>query len=144
MTISLLISVSKNVSFTQLLKALLQLASIYACGVLSAYGYNRIMINVANGTLKRIRDDMFTHMQSLPIKYFDRNAHGDLMSHYTNDIDSLRQMLSQTLPQVLNAVISILSVFISMLLLSPTINCYYFNHGIYYGTCFKLCSHSKC
>lgn len=109
----------QNVSFTQLLKALLQLASIYACGVLSAYGYNRIMIKVANGTLKRIRDDMFTHMQSLPIKYFDRNAHGDLMSHYTNDIDSLRQMLSQTLPQILNAIISIVSVFVSMVVLSP-------------------------
>ena len=76
------------------------------------------MVNVSQGTLKHLRDDMFTHMEELPIRYFDTHSHGDIMSTYTNDIDTLRQMISQSMPQFLNSIISIVSVFISMLLLN--------------------------
>ena len=91
---------------------------IYAVGVISTYLYNRLMVVVCQGTLKGIRTDLFTHMQSLPIKYFDTHTHGDIMSIYTNDTDTLRQMISQSIPQLLASAITIISVFISMVILS--------------------------
>ena len=93
-------------------------AVFYGIGAIAAYIYTRIMVNVSQGTLKHLRDDMFTHMEELPIRYFDTHSHGDIMSTYTNDIDTLRQMISQSMPQFLNSIISIVSVFISMLLLN--------------------------
>ena len=98
--------------------AILRVAGFYAIGVASTYIYNRIMINVTQGTLRNVRDDLFSHMETLPIKYFDTHAHGDVMSTYTNDTDTLRQMISQSMPQVFNSAITIVSVFISMLILS--------------------------
>ena len=98
--------------------AILRVAGFYAIGVASSYIYNRIMINVTQGTLRNVRDDLFSHMETLPIKYFDTHAHGDVMSTYTNDTDTLRQMISQSMPQVFNSAITIVSVFISMLILS--------------------------
>ena len=98
--------------------ALIQMGCIFAVGVICAYSYNRIMINVAQGTLKVLRDEMFEHMQALPISYFDTHTHGELMSRYTNDIDALRQMISQTLPQLVNSALTIVSVFVSMISLS--------------------------
>ena len=82
------------------------------------YTYNRIMVNVSQGTMKKIRIDVFTHMESLPIKYFDTHAHGDIMSIYTNDIDTLRQMISQSIPQLVNSAATIVSVLISMIILN--------------------------
>lgn len=107
-----------SVNFTPLLKALGTMAAVYMIGVLSTYIYSRIMIIVAQGSLKRIRDDMFEHMEKLPIKFFDTHPHGDLMSLYTNDTDTLRQMISQSLPQAFSCAITIISVFISMIFLS--------------------------
>ena len=104
--------------FMPLLKAILYMACIYYVGVISTFIYSRIMVNISQGTLKKMRDDMFLHMQNLPIKYFDTNSHGDIMSLYTNDIDTLRQMISQSIPQLLSSVITIVGVFISMLVLS--------------------------
>ena len=98
--------------------AILRVAGFYAIGVAASYIYNRIMINVTQGTLRNVRDDLFSHMETLPIKYFDTHAHGDIMSTYTNDTDTLRQMISQSMPQVFNSAITIVSVFISMLILS--------------------------
>ena len=94
------------------------MAVIYYVGVLSTYVYSRIMITISQGSLKRIRDDMFSHMETLPIKFFDTHAHGDLMSLYTNDTDTLRQMISQGIPQLLSAIITVVSIFISMIYLS--------------------------
>ena len=94
------------------------MAAFYALGVLATFGYNRLMVNVTQGTLRNLRNDLFSHMEKLPIKYFDTHAHGDIMSVYTNDIDTLRQMISQSMPQLLNSGITIVSVFISMLILS--------------------------
>ncbi len=91
------------------------MACIYLVGVISAFLYNRLIIPVAQGTLKDIRDDMFAHMETLPIKYFDTHSHGDIMSHYTNDTDTLRQFITQTLPQLCNSATSVLVLFISML-----------------------------
>ena len=107
-----------NPDFAPLLTALSSIALIYAIGVLCSWAYNRIMVNVSQGTMRNIRVSLFTHMQSLPIRYFDTHAHGDIMSVYTNDIDTLRQMISQSMPQLLNSGITIVSVFISMLILS--------------------------
>ena len=103
---------------TPLLHAILRVACFYATGVISTYVYQRIMIYVSQGTLLRIRKDLFAHMEVLPIKYFDTHAHGDIMSIYTNDIDTLRQMISQAMPQFLSSFITIVSVFISMVTLS--------------------------
>lgn len=100
--------------FTQLLKAIITMAGIYLIGVVSTFLYSRFMVTVAQGILKRVRDEMFAHMQKLPIKYFDTHNHGDIMSHYTNDADTLRQMLSQSIPQVFSSVITIVSVFCAM------------------------------
>ena len=107
-----------NPSFALLVRALLIMAGIYYIGTFATFLYARLMVNVTQGTLKRIRDDMFTHMERLPIKYFDTHAHGDIMSCYTNDTDTLRQMISQSIPQMLSSVITIVSTFISMIVLS--------------------------
>lgn len=109
---------SDNPNFTPLAHAIAKVAAFYALGVLATFGYNRLMVNVAQGTLRNLRNDLFSHMEKLPIKYFDTHAHGDIMSVYTNDIDTLRQMISQSMPQLLNSGITIVSVFISMLILS--------------------------
>ena len=110
--------VNKGGSFAPLFKALSIMAVIYLIGVLSTYVYNRLMVYVAQGTLKRFRDDMFEHMETLSIGYFDTHAHGDIMSLYTNDTDTLRQMISQSLPQLLSSIFTVVSVFISMIVLS--------------------------
>ncbi len=107
-----------NPDFSGLAHAIARVACFYAVGALSAYIYNRIMINVSQGTMRNIRNDMFSKMETLPIKYFDTHAHGDIMSCYTNDIDTLRQMISQSMPQFLNSAITIVSVLISMIVLS--------------------------
>lgn len=104
--------------FDGLLRFILLMAGICLIGVLSGFTYNRIMVVISQGVLKKIRDEMFSHMQSLPIKYFDTHTHGDIMSHYTNDTDTLRQMISQSIPQMFSAVITIVSVFFAMLVTS--------------------------
>ena len=108
----------ENPVFDQLLRALMGMACLYAAGLIATYLYNRIMVTVSQRTLKSIRDKMFSHMQSLPIRYFDTHAHGDVMSVYTNDVDTLRQMISQSIPQAMSSAISIIAVFISMLVMS--------------------------
>ena len=108
----------KEVNFTPLLMMLMKMAVVYYVGVLATWTFSRIMVNVSQGTLKSIRDDLFEHMETLPIKYFDTHAHGDIMSVYTNDTDTLRQMISQSLPQLISSVVTIVSVFISMVILS--------------------------
>ena len=102
-------------SFAPLLQALTMMGCIYLAGMLASYLQTRLMIPVAQGTLKTIRDDMFAHMQTLPIKYFDTHTHGNVMSYYTNDTDTLRQMISQSLPNAVSSIISITAVFIAML-----------------------------
>lgn len=104
--------------FGPLAAAIGKIAIIYGIGVIMMYAYNRIMVNVTQGTMKRIRQEMFEHMESLPIKYFDTHAHGDIMSIYTNDTDTLRQMIGQSLPQLINSVASIINVLISMIILN--------------------------
>lgn len=104
--------------FGPLLKMIITMAVIYYIGVLATYVYSRVMIVISQGSLKKIRDDMFSHMQTLPIKFFDTHSHGDLMSLYTNDTDALRQMISQGIPQLLSAIITVVSIFISMIYLS--------------------------
>ena len=104
--------------FGPLLKAMGRVAGFYLLGVAAAFAQNRIMIYVTQGTLRNLRDDLFSHMEKLPIKYFDTHAHGDIMSIYTNDIDTLRQMISQSIPQVINSAITIVSVFVSMVILN--------------------------
>ncbi len=105
-------------NFTPLAMAIGRVAAFYLAGVLAAWGYARIMVSVTQGTMKRLRDDLFEHMEKLPIKYFDTHSHGDIMSVYTNDIDTLRMLINQSMPQLLNSGITIISVFISMLILS--------------------------
>ena len=107
-----------NPVFDALFRAIVQMACIYVIGILASLIYNRTMAIISQGILKKIRDDMFAHMQTLPIKYFDTHTHGDVMSHYTNDTDALRQMLSQSLPQLLSSCVTIVAVFVSMLYLS--------------------------
>lgn len=105
--------------FPELLNQIIQLACIMGSGVLAAYLYNRLMVNVGQGTMRSLRDDLFTHMEALPIKYFDTHAHGDIMSVYTNDVDTLRQLMSQTIPQTINSAITMVATFITMVVLSP-------------------------
>ena len=112
-----LIGVSDPV-FTGLLKALAIIAVIYLVGTLSNLIYNRVMVTVAQGTLKTIRDDMFGKMQKLPIRYFDSHTHGEIMSLYTNDTDTLRQMIAQSLSQIISSVFTIVAVFCCMLYIS--------------------------
>ena len=104
--------------FGPLTAALLRVGCIYAVGVLAAWLNARIMVNVTQGTLRNLRTQLFTHMESLPIKYFDQHPHGDIMSVYTNDVDTLRQMLSQSIPQLVSSAITIVSVFVSMVMMS--------------------------
>lgn len=104
--------------FSGLLHAISMLAGIFVTGILSVWLYNFIMVIISQGVLKTIRDDMFSHMQSLPIKYFDTHTHGDTMSRYTNDTDTLRQMISQSIPQIFSSAITIVSVFCAMVYLS--------------------------
>ena len=108
----------QNPGMSGLKNALFKMAGIYARGIVSTFSYNMIMMYVTQGTLKKIRDKMFRHMQTLPIRYFDTHTHGDLMSRYTNDVDTLRQMISQTIPQLVNSSVTIVSVAISMFTLS--------------------------
>lgn len=114
---------SANPNFAPLLNAIIRMIAIYAIGVLATYGFNRILINVSQGSLKEIRDSMFEHMEKLPIRYFDTHNHGDIMSIYTNDADTLRQMISQSVPQVIVSGITILSVFVSMIIISVPLTC---------------------
>lgn len=104
--------------YNGLIKALILMGLLYLLGVISTLIYNVIMAIIAQGTLKRIRDNMFSHMQTLPIRYFDTHTHGDVMSHYTNDTDTLRQMISQSIPQLVSSVVTIAAVFCTMLYLS--------------------------
>ena len=105
-------------NFEPLARAIGRVAIFYAIGIVAGYTQNRIMINVTQGVLRNLRDELFEHMQKLPIKYFDTHAHGDIMSVYTNDIDTMRQMVSQSIPQMVNSVVTVVSVFISMVILS--------------------------
>ena len=108
----------ENPVFTPLLKAICTLISIYLVGIVSTYIYNRTMTVIAQGTEKNIRDEMFSKMQTFPIKYFDTNTHGDIMSHYTNDADTLNEMISRSMPQLISSTVSIIAVFCSMLYVS--------------------------
>lgn len=103
--------------FGPLTKALTVLIAIYVVGIICAYAYNRIMVNITQGVMKKLRNDLFTHMEYFPIKYFDSNAHGDIMSVYTNDVDTLRQLMSQSMPQLVNSAVTIVTTFISMVVL---------------------------
>jgi len=110
---------SESPDFSGLAKFLSVLAVVMAIGVLAAIGQGKVMAKITQGVLKKVRDDMFTHMQKLPISYFDRNQFGDVMSHYTNDTDTLRMMISQSIPRVVDSIFSIVAVLISMIVLSP-------------------------
>ena len=107
--------------FTGLAADLRQLACIMGLGVITAFTYNRIMVNVSQGTMRRLRDDLFRRMEALPIKYLDTHAHGDIMSVYTNDVDTLRQLLSQSIPQIINSLISMTATLVTMIILNPAL-----------------------
>lgn len=107
-----------NADFRPLMKALIIMGLVYYFGVLCTWGYNRIMVNVTQGTLRNIRNDLFEHMEKLPIKYYDTHAHGDIMSIYTNDTDTLRQMISQGIPQFISSGITVFGVLVSMIILN--------------------------
>ena len=109
---------SDNPNFIPLAHAIARVAAFYALGVLATFGYNRLMVNVTQGTLRNLRNDLFSHMEKLPVKYFDTHAHGDIMSVYTNDIDTLRQMISQSIPQLFNSGIMVVSIIVCMLMLN--------------------------
>lgn len=109
---------TKTPDYGPLLSAIGKVAVFYGIGVISTYVYSKIMIYVSQGTIRNLRIELFSHMQDLPIRYFDSHPHGDIMSIYTNDIDTLRQLISQSLPQILNSAITVVSVFISMLILN--------------------------
>ena len=109
---------SETKNYTPLLHAIGRVACFYGIGIIASYSYNRIMVNVTQGMLKTFRDSMFTKMEQLPIKYFDTHAHGDIMSMYTNDTDTLRQMISQSMPQLFNSVITIISTTVCMFMLN--------------------------
>lgn len=109
---------SENPDFTSLARALAGIVLFYLIGVAASYGYNRIMVNVSQGTMKKFRDELFKNMESLPIKYFDTHAHGDIMSVYTNDVDTLRQLFSQSIPQIINSAATLAATLVSMLVLN--------------------------
>ena len=109
---------TKTPDYGPLLAAMGRVAVFYGIGVISTFAYSKIMIYVSQGTIKNLRVELFSHMQDLPIRYFDSHAHGDIMSIYTNDIDTLRQLISQSLPQILNSTITVVSVFVSMVILN--------------------------
>ena len=112
------LSEMRNPDFKPLAMAIARVAVFYAIGIVSTYVYNLIMVYINQGTLMNLREEIFEHMESLPLKYFDTHAHGDIMSIYTNDVDTLRQMISQSIPQIFNSIITIVSVLISMIVLS--------------------------
>ena len=107
--------------FSGLASDLVRLACVMGVGVITAFTYNRIMVNVSQGTMRRLRDDLFRRMEALPIKYFDTHAHGDIMSVYTNDVDTLRQLLSQSIPQIINSVITMAATLVTMIVLNPVL-----------------------
>ncbi len=109
---------SANPDFSGLARAIARVACFYAVGVIAGFTWNRIMIYVTQGSMRDLRDDIFSHMESLPISYFDTHAHGDIMSVYTNDIDTMRQMISQSIPQILNSSVTVVGVLTSMLILN--------------------------
>ncbi len=109
---------SGSTDFSGLIKAIAFMAGVFILGISSTFAYTRIMVNISQGVLKKVRVEMFDKMQSLPIRYFDVNTHGDIMSHYTNDTDTLRQMISQSIPQFISSAITVVSVFIAMVSLS--------------------------
>ncbi len=109
---------SGSTDFSALLNAIKNLVCILAVGVVACYIYNRLMVTVSQGTMERLRDELFSHMQSLPVKYFDTHSHGDIMSVYTNDVDTMRQVISQTIPNVITSIITIVTTFVSMVMLS--------------------------
>ena len=109
----------KDQDYSELYMALTVLGTIFLCGVIATFVYSRMMVTIGQGVLKRVRDEMFEHMQKLPIRYFDQNTNGSIMSLYTNDTDTLRQMINQSIPQVLMASLTIIVTFIAMLVLSP-------------------------
>ena len=111
------------VDYTPLLQAITKLVCILAIGICASYIYNRLMVTISQGTMERMRDGIFSHMQTLPIRYFDTHAHGDIMSIYTNDVDTMRQVISQTIPNVISSVITIVSTFTSMVILSIPLTC---------------------
>ena len=106
---------NQNPNYASLLQAILMMGLVYLVGIIGTYVYNRLMINITQGTLKKIRTEMFEHMQRLPIGYFDSHSHGETMSTYTNDVDTLRQALSQSIPQVFSCIVSMVAVFIGMI-----------------------------
>ena len=110
-----------NPDFTNFYHAMIVLGCIFAAGVIATFIYTRMMVFIGQGVLKRVRDDMFEHMQTLPIRYFDQNTNGSIMSLYTNDTDTLRQMISQAIPQAMMAFFTIIVTFISMVALSPVL-----------------------
>ncbi|MGI6010859.1 MAG: ABC transporter ATP-binding protein [Ruminococcus sp.] len=109
---------TENPDFGPLARALSGIVIFYIIGVAAAYAYNRIMVNVSQGTMRKFRDELFSNMESLPIKYFDTHAHGDIMSVYTNDVDTLRQLFSQSIPQIINSAATLVAAFISMIVLN--------------------------
>ncbi len=109
---------SGNADFGPLLNAISNLVVVLLVGILASYIYNRLMVTISQGTMEKMRDEIFSHMQTLPIKYFDSHSHGDIMSIYTNDVDTMRQVISQTIPNVISSSITIVSTFISMVMLS--------------------------
>ena len=111
-------TVLRELDFAPLFTALCGLAALYLIGVITAYAYNRIMVTVSQGTMERLREELFRKMESLPIRYFDTHAHGDIMSVYTNDVDTLRQLMSQSVPQVVNSAVTLAATAISMLVLN--------------------------
>ena len=112
---------SGSQDFSGLLQDVIRLCCLRAAGVVASFAYNRIMVNISQGTLRRLRDDLFHKMETLPIKYFDTHAHGDIMSVYTNDVDTLRQLISQSTPQVINSSITMAATLVTMLILSPVL-----------------------
>ena len=108
---------SASPDYGPLAHALFIMACIYAVGIVCSYAYNRIMVNISQGTMRRLRNELFSHMESLPIRYFDTHAHGDIMSVYTNDVDTLRQVISQSIPQVINASVTFVTTLFSMIIL---------------------------
>ena len=109
----------QNPNYTELYRAMAVLGCIFLCGVIATFIYSRLMVYIGQGVLKKVRDEMFEHMQKLPIRYFDQNTNGSIMSLYTNDTDTLRQMISQAIPQVFQSLLTVAVTFISMLVLSP-------------------------
>ncbi len=112
---------SGSADFAPLGRDLIRLAGVMAVGVVAAFFYNRIMVSISQGTMRRLRDELFSRMEALPIQYFDTHAHGDIMSVYTNDIDTLRQLLSQSIPQTINSGVTMLATLVTMIILNPTL-----------------------